>query len=256
MLRDNVLQAATPLLVGRTITRMVLGMSLIGVELDGTDIGLAYMLRDNLPAGCGAFAFGQSVNGADAETVAQYLCTGENDAQRGVGMAAITAAICAQELPNEPNHPSFGISITPSDTVGMIGHIPPVAARIQQTVKKLILFDEGIARRPAPNAVQVEPTKHQGALLPECDVVIMTGTVMINNTVEDLLPMCVNARHIVMVGASTPMLPEAFLGSGITMLAGSCWDATDPDALFTCITLGGGIGQVSPWMIKKAVRVE
>lgn len=256
MLNEKLLASAAPLLKGRTVTRLVLGLSMIGVELDGGDIGLSYMLRDNLPAGCSAFAFAQSVVGSPAADIAQYICTGENDAQRGVGMAVVTAAVCTQDLPDEdPNHPTFGVPIHSTDTVGMIGHIPPVADRIRANAKKLILFDEGIAKSPGPGAVQVEPTTRQADLLPECDVVIMTGTVMINGTIDALLPMCENARDIILVGSSTPMVPEAFGGSGVTVLAGSCWEKGDPEALFDCITLGGGIGHLSKWMKKKAVPV-
>lgn len=256
MLIEQVLHAAAPTLQGRQITKAVLGLSLIGLELDGHHIGLSYMLREDLPAGCGAFAFAQSLIGADAFAVAELARTGANDAQRGVGIAAITAACCTQDLPEEdPAHPAFGVAIQPEDTVGMIGHIPPVAARIREMAETLILFDEGIARQAQPGPVQVEPTARQAELLPQCDVVIMTGTVMINGTVDALLKMCPRARDIVLVGSSTPMIPEAFKGSGVTVLAGSCWESDGAEDLFNRLSLGGGISHVMPWMKKKAVRV-
>lgn len=255
MLIQNVLAQAQPLLQGRTITNAVLGLSLIGIELDDRSVGLAYMLRENLPSGCSVFGFAQNLIGHSAIDIARLAAEGTDDAQRGVGMATLNAAICSQTLPDEdPNHQYFGIDITAADTVGMIGYIPPVAERIAKTAKKLIAFDEGIMRQGGRDGIYA--TAQQAELLPTCDVVVMTGTVMINHSVDVLLSYCTQAREVVMVGSSTPMLPEAFRGSGVTVLAGSCWSTVDKDVLFKRLSLSCGMRHLEPWMIKKAVPVR
>ena len=52
MLIEKVFQAAEPILKDRVVTDAVLGLSLTGIELDGTDIGLSYVLRERLPIFC------------------------------------------------------------------------------------------------------------------------------------------------------------------------------------------------------------
>ena len=57
MLQEKILEAARPYLEGRTVTDLVLGIALIGAQLDGENVGVSYMLRDSLPSGCGSFGF-------------------------------------------------------------------------------------------------------------------------------------------------------------------------------------------------------
>src|SRR5690554_5088976 len=101
MLIDRVLSVAKPYLINHAIMDAVLGLSLIGIELDNRDIGLAYMLRDRLPAGCSAFGFAQELIGRNAYEVAKLARDGQDDAQRGVGMAVLTAGTRQLDLPDE-----------------------------------------------------------------------------------------------------------------------------------------------------------
>ena len=59
MIIDKVLKTAEPYLEGRIIKDFVVGLALIGVELDNGSIGVSYTLRENLP-----------------QVVLLFLCTG------------------------------------------------------------------------------------------------------------------------------------------------------------------------------------
>lgn len=256
MLIDQILVQAKPLLEGRTITDAVISLSLIAVELDNGDIGLSYMLRDGLPPGCSTFGFAQELIGQNAWTAAQLAVEGTDNAQRGVGMAILTAGSCQLPLPDEdPADLFFGIDLKKNDVIGMIGLIPPVAKRFRESGHQTIVFDEEISHFGATPG-DVFPMADQPKLLPGCDVVVLSGTTMINQSLEQLLEWCCNAREIIMVGSSTPMYPEGFKGSGVTVLAGSWWDPEKKETLFKKISLAGGIRHISDIMIKKCVRVD
>ena len=125
MLIDLVLKEAKPYLVERRIKDAVIGLSLIGVELNNNDIGLAYTLREHLPPGCSVFGFAQEIIGANAYEIAQLARIGSDDVQRGVGMAVITAGSRQLNLRDvEKNEAYFGLEVRPDDIVGMIGFIP------------------------------------------------------------------------------------------------------------------------------------
>lgn len=256
MIINSVLEAAEPLLVGRQVTDAVLGLSLTAVELDGQDIGVSYVLRQNLPAGCSIFGFAQEIIGKPALEVASLVVKGHDDAQRGVGMAVITAATRSLDLPDEQKTPNpFGLDVRPGDTVGMIGFIPPVAKTLTKIADRVIIFDKGISSHGGEGAAQAYPMELQSELLPECDLMIITGTTLINSTLEQLLDWSKKAREIVLVGASTPMIKEAFYGTGVTALAGSWWDATYKQEMFKRLSLSCGIAHLHEMMIKKLVPV-
>lgn len=254
MLIEKVFEAAKPLLENRTIKDAVVGLSLIAIQLDNGSVGLSYMLRESLPAGCSVFPYAQNMIGKPAEEVAEWVISGLEEAQRGIGMAVISAASQSQNLIDvEDTELTFGISVLPTDTVGMIGYIHPIAREFEKKAKEVIIFDKGLSSRGG-NKGDVYPTEDQPKLLPTCDIVILSGTTMINNSIDDLLLMCSNAREIVMVGSSTPMLPEAFRDTKVSVLAGSWWDGEHKDEIFKEISLACGISHLHKYMIKKAVR--
>lgn len=258
MLIEQILKEAKPYLIDRTIKDAVLGISLIGVELDNGDIGLAYMLREHLPAGCSTFGFGQKLIGSNAYNICQLALYGSDDAQRGVGVATLTAGSRQLILTDEDQDDAyFGLKVNSTDIVGMIGYIPPVADRFAKKVKELIIFDEDISRggEEKCNSI-ITPMEKQEKLLPNCDIVIISGTTFINHTIDNLLEICLRAREIVIVGSSTPMYPKAFSSTNVSVLAGSWWKNNLKDSLFKKISLSGGIHHIQDAMIKKAVRIK
>ncbi len=257
MLIEKVFQSAEPLLRDRIVTDAVLGLSLTAVELDETDIGLSYVLRERLPSGCSIFGFAQHIIGKPALEAARLVLEGRDDAQRGVGMAVITAATRKLNLADEPATPTpFDLQVRPADKVGMIGYIPPVVDQLARLKAHVYIFDKGLTENGGDGASQVVHMSQQAEILPMCDLMIITGTTLINNSIDHLLELCRNAREIVLVGASTPMLTEAFKGTGVTALAGSWWDSAYKAELFKILSLSGGISHIRKMMIKKLVRVE
>ncbi len=257
MLIEKVFQAAEPLLKDRVVTDAVLGLSLTAIELDGKDIGLSYILRDRLPAGCSAFGFAQHIIGQPALEVARLVLEGRDDAQRGVGMAVITAATRALDLPDEPTAATpFGLQVRPADKVGMIGYIPPVAEQLANLKAQVYIFDKGLTLNGGEGAAEVMEMSRQPEILPLCDLMIISGTTLINGSIDHLLDLCRKAREIILVGSSTPMLTEAFRGTAVTALAGSWWDAAYKAEMFKKLSLSCGISHLKKMMIKKLVKVE
>lgn len=255
MVIDTLLATAQPYLENHTIKDAIIGLALMAVELDNGDLGLAYTLRESLPPGCSAFGFAQTLIGKNAFEIALLAREGKNDVQRGVGIAVLTAGSRQLGLPDDiDQHPFFGLDVSPEDTVGMIGMIPGIAMRFAQQAKSLIVFDKAVSMYEKGGA-EVAPMDQQAELLPKCDIVIISGTTLINQTLDGLLAMCAHARDIILVGASAPLYPEAYRGTGITVLAGAWWDAAQKEELFKIISLAGGIGDVKRMTIKKAVRV-
>ena len=254
-LRQQIYSAALPLLRGRVVTDLTIGISLLALELDHRDIGVSYVLRENLRGGCSVFSYAQGAVGMSAEDAAAWFVTGGDDIQRAIGGAVINAA--SQSLPlqdsGSPEKP-FDLTLHPGTTVGMVGNIHPVAMMLRKLGCELIIFDKGQCAHGNP-AAQIHPMEAQQALLPTCEIVFLSGTTMINGTAAGLLELCSGARDIVLMGTSTPMIPEGYQGTPVSVLAGSWWKNEHKDRIFRLISQAAGIQALGSEMIKKNVRI-
>ena len=250
--KNEILGAAMPHLAGKAVRDIVIGISLVGCELSDGSIGVAYVLRENLPAGCG-FGFAGDMLGAPAAETARLFTEGDDDLRRALGNAVLTAAVSgAKEICDDTSNHAFGIEPTENDTVGMVGLIKPVAKQMAEKAGKLIVFDEGAYR----DGENVYATELEAELLPKCSKVIITGSSTINGSIDGLLEMCKNAKKTVIVGSSTPMISAGWKNTNVTALAGTYWKKECKEEIFRTISLGGGISQLKKYSEKKIVNLK
>ena len=88
--------------------------------------------------------------------------------------------------------------------------------------------------RPQPGARAAEDAD---VVLPQCDVALITATTLANHTLDGLLALAGSAREVVLLGPSTPMAPDVFVGTPVTMLAGV--EVVDPETLWRIVGEGG-----------------
>jgi hypothetical protein len=250
MIMEKVLSSAEEYLTYKTVRDVVIGICHVACELDNGAVGVAYMLRNDLTSNVD-FSFAQETIGRPALEIAKWAVSGANNPQRGVGVAVLAAISHALEIPDDTDDfdRPFNLEIKPDDTIGMVGLIRKRAEQISKRAGKMIIFDETLAREG--NEPSVLPTALQPQLLPECDIVILSGSTVINQTVDSLLAMCTKSREIVVVGSSTPMFPKAWSGSGVTRLAGAWWKNGCKNDLFRMVTLATSGDKLDKFMIRK-----
>lgn len=254
MIMEKVLAAAIPVLGDRTVEELVIGISLIGVKLSDGSVGISYVLRDRLPNGCSMFPKMMSICGSPAVEIAKWCVTGENDIQRSVAAAVLSAGANVLDIPDDlPQEQSFGLDIHPDDMVGMVGYIRDVAQILDKKCK-FIAFDKG--KELCGQKDWLTPMDQQATLLPKCDIVVLSGSTTINGTIDELLKMCSNAREIIMVGPSTPMYAKGWEGTGVTALAGALWNNEEKEEIFLRITHGAGVQQIKEHMYRKLLPVK
>lgn len=139
-----------------------------------------------------------------------------NLAESAYGMAAINAhyntpARLEQLGAYEPfdKYCTDGLDLR-GKRIGVIGHLNMPASVKTQAGEIYIL-----ERNPQPGDY---PDSACDFLLPQCDVVIMTASTLVNKTLPHLLELCKNA-YTILVGPSCPMCP-ALLDFGIDRIAG------------------------------------
>ncbi len=153
------------------------------------------------------------LEGLPATEVIRYL--GDSDPLKS---SAAVACVNALELGEEVQDGHFldVLDLHPSDTFGMIGNFVPLLDRIRPQVKDLLVFE-----LVGDEANGILPTCLAPVRLPECDVVVITGTTLINGTLEKLLDACTRARDVVLAGPSTILYPDAYTHTPVTWLAGA-----------------------------------
>lgn len=109
-------------------------------------------------------------------------------------------------------------------TVGFVGHLKG-SDTLHRDAKRVIILE----REPKPGDY---PDSAAELLLPECDIVLITGSAIINKTLPRLLELCENA-YTVLTGPSVPLWP-GFLDMGIDMIAGMA--VTDENAAVECVS--------------------
>ncbi len=79
--------------------------------------------------------------------------------------------------------------------------------------------------------------KEAPEIVPEADVLIITGTTLANDTLGDLIGFAKPSARIVVVGPTVTMIPDAFFERGCHIVGGI--EVTDPDAFLDILAEGG-----------------
>lgn len=99
-------------------------------------------------------------------------------------------------------------------TVGVVGHMAGVKAHHGNEAKKIYIFDY------EPKDDEDLSPELEDELLPDCDIVVASGSSLINGTLPHLLELC-QKSYFILTGPSVPQCP-VLLDFGIDRLAGFC----------------------------------
>ena len=146
----------------------------------------------------------------------------EHVVKRMLGIATMNAiASSEQDLSNGKKVDAATlVDIKPSDTIGVIGWIRHLVQTAGKKAQKVIVFDNA-------EADFVYPPETQDELLPTCDVVFISGTSFINQSIDHILSICQNAHDIIIAGPTTPMFPNAYRDTNVTIIAVGVWKRED-----------------------------
>jgi hypothetical protein len=132
--------------------------------------------------------------------------------EASIGMATINSLIDIDESKCiEKNAFEIILDKGQGKNVAIVGHFPWIP-KLKGKTKNLWVLEQRLREEDLP-------AKEADRILPECDVVGITGTSFINHTLEGLLSLCKKA-YIVMIGPTTPLSPILF-DYGIDVICGT-----------------------------------
>jgi hypothetical protein len=117
--------------------------------------------------------------------------------------------------------------------IAIIGHFPFVA-RLRQLSKELWVIE----RRLREKDLGEEEAEN---LVPQADVVGITGTAFINHTIEHLLSLCRPDAYVVVLGGTAPLSPVLF-DYGVDAISGTKVD--QPEVVLHCVSQGATFRQL------------
>ncbi len=191
------------------------------VELADGSIGFSYALLEaaepTLRAHPDAGAFG----GMEAVVLARAFA-GKDPAAKALGFAAVNALSQhlfsrARWLPTAAGDSLGEVEPKRGEHIGMIGLFRPLVARVSEAGARLTVLElkPELAGEHEGFRVTLDP-----ADLASCDKVVSTCSVMLNDTLDDVLAACRHARYFAMIGPTAGCLPDPLFARGVDAIGG------------------------------------
>lgn len=116
--------------------------------------------------------------------------------------------------------------------MAIVGHFP-FTQKLKKVAQKLWIIEQ----QPSGEDLPAEAAED---ILPQADIIGLTGTTLINHTFEDLMSLCKD-KFVVMVGPTSPLSPVLF-DYGVDIISGI--KVIQPDRMLACITEGAMFKQI------------
>ncbi len=168
-----------------------------------------------------------------ARELAEYARS-DNPLEASLGVAAINSLLGVDERNAvEINAAEVLAEQGRGKNVALVGHFPFIP-KLRERVGQLWVIEQ----RPSEGEY---PAESAADVIPQADVVAITGTAFINHTLDGLLALCRPNAQVLVLGPSTPLSPVLF-EHGATILSGA--RVTDEAAVMRTVAQGATFQQV------------
>jgi hypothetical protein len=169
----------------------------------------------------------------DAMTLA-HMANSPSPMESAIGMATINSLIEVDEQRCvELNAGDLLAAKGEGKGVAIVGHFPFVP-RLRKVVKELWVIEK--------NPQEGDFTEAEAEnLIPQADVVGITGTAFTNHTIERLLELCNPKAYVVILGGTAPLSPVLF-DYGIDAISGT--KVIEPETVLRCVSQGATFRQL------------
>lgn len=232
---------------GAVVSDVRIGLGYTGVMLDDNRAGVAYTFREEAKGGCSVFQKLRPLSGRHSSELVALLPS--NDLiEVAVGLACANALVNVEDARFQTGDVLKCLDLRSDDHVGMVGYFGPLVGILEKKVRTLTVFE-----KLRQSSGLVRPAEEAEDTLPKCQVAIITATSIINHSIEKLLEAAAKCREVVVLGASTPLLSEAFFRGKVTLLSGLV--VQEPREVLQIVSEGGGMRYFGPHIRKVCLRV-
>jgi len=162
------------------------------------------------------------------------LTSSQSQTEVSIGLAALNALL-PMDFQNEIeiNAEDYLRQNASDKNIAMVGHFVFVEA-LKPDVKNLWVLE----LNPQPGDFEASRAPE---IIPQADLVVITATTLINDTLAELLELCKPQTKVMLLGPSTPLSPVLF-DHGIDILSGTI--VTNPEEVMLGISQGASSHQL------------
>ena len=250
-----------------TVERAVVGLFFTGVKLSNGIAGAcATPIETVRETFCCASAVAGGRSPGNLRGCPAFALAGEalhsNAPGRGLGIAALNALAdaCWRRRPHPEAELRIGVDafdaaeIRPADKVVVVGAFVPFLRALKERRQPFIMLEQNPATLKPDELPFFRPAEEARTVIPEADVVLITGSTLVNDTLEDLLALAKPAARVTVFGPTVGLLPDAFLRRGADVLGTVRIIA--PDAFLDVLAEGGGAPDFLGRSAQKVVLVR
>jgi len=162
------------------------------------------------------------------------LVRSDSMAEASVGLATINALLNVDDTACvEVNAGDIIIKQGAGKRVAIVGHFPFIP-HVRQAAETLWVLE----LRPRGDDL---PAARAAEVIPQADVVGITGSTLLNHTFEGLIALCRPDAYVLVMGGSTPLSP-LFFDYGVDAVAGTY--VVDVEAVLRAVSQGATFRQI------------
>jgi uncharacterized protein (DUF4213/DUF364 family) len=233
-----------------TVERAVIGLFFTGVKLSTGNTGACATPIKTIPeavccpSSAMAMPFPGKLRGRPARELLREAFS-DHGIRRAVGIATLNAL--ADRCWDIRPHPSVELhagvdafhanDFHPGDRTVVVGAFVPFLKELKRRGLPYLVLEKDPATLKPDEMPFFRPAETAREIVPQADVVLITGTTLINDTLEDLLGWARPEARVTVVGPTVGLFPDAFLRRGADIL-GSV-RIPQPDAFIYLLAEGG-----------------
>ncbi len=129
------------------------------------------------------------------------------------------------------------LEIGSHETVCLVGAFTPYIRRFKTSDNQFFIIEKTPEPLRPEEMEYYRPTSEGPRVLAESDVVIITGSAIVNHTIEGLLHHIKPDSRVGIIGPTASMIPDVYFKEGVDIMAGI--RITDPDLMLRMVGEGG-----------------
>jgi len=214
------LQNSVPNVDEIKVNRVCIGLGYTGVQLSTRHVGLCYTLQSEIARHCCQISERAGTLAGSAVLEIANLAKSWDVSESVVGVATLNALSQVVIEKDRDKYSIFegnlidSIKMGKGDTVALVGNIRPLVPIIRSKAKHLYILE----RNPMLREEGVLPDFACEEILPQADVIIITGSALANGTIDHVLDLSKEAKEVGLVGASASVLPDPLFDHGVTII--------------------------------------